>query len=385
MAQSAETPATGQPADAAGGPAEGLREQAELAEHLREGNWDALPDGLRELGSELLGFLPLLGLALVILLAFAWLSRAAGRWRRPYRRLSPSPFVQDLVRQAVKTAIFVVGTLFALEILGATAVATAVLGTAGVFGLAIGFAFKDLVENYIAGVLLSLRQPFEPNDQVVIDGHEGKVIRLTSRATILMTLDGNHLRLPNAQVFKGVMLNYSRNPLRRFYFSVGVGTGEDLAEALRVGIEAVASVPGVLADPEPWAQIEALGDSSVVVLYYGWLDQRRSNFALVRSEGIRRVKDALERAGLELPEPTYRVRMEGPAWAAVGVEADLERAEEAEPARASEQAAPSRRAPPYQGRPQDLSAPDAIDRQIAEERIEAPADEDLLRSEAAKE
>lgn len=377
MAQSAQTPATDPPAEAAGGLAEGLREPAELAEHLREGRWDALLAGLRDLGSELLDYLPLIGLALVILLAFVWLSRAAGRWRRPYRRVSPSPFVQDLVRHAAQTAIFVVGALVALEVAGATAVATAVLGTAGVFGLAIGFAFKDLVENYIAGVLLSLRQPFEPNDHVVIDGHEGKVIRLTSRATILMTLDGNHLRLPNAQVFKGVMLNYSRNPLRRFSFSVGVGTGEDLAAALRVGIEAVASVPGVLADPEPWAQIEALGDSSVGVLYYGWLDQRRSNFALVRSEAIRRVKEALEGAGLELPEPTYRVRMEAPARPAVEAEAEADRAAPARPPLPSQDLA--------QDLSQDGSAPDAIDRQIAEERVEAPADEDLLRPEAPKE
>ncbi|HUF78940.1 MAG TPA: mechanosensitive ion channel family protein [Thermoanaerobaculia bacterium] len=355
------TAGTEPPAEATAVLAEGLRQQAELAENLRQGRWDAVLADLRDSWAELVGFLPLIALGLVVLLTFAWLARAAGRWQRPYRRLSSSPFVQELLRHTARTAIFIIGALFALEIVGATAVAAAVLGTAGVLGLAVGFAFRDVVENYIAGVLLSLRQPFEPNDHVVIEGHEGKVVRLTSRATILMTLDGNHLRIPNAQVFKGVILNYSRNPLRQFDFPVGIGPGEDLAEALRLGIAAVSSVPGVLADPEPWAAIEALGDSSVPVRYHGWLDQRRSNFALSRSEAIRRVKAALEAAGIELPEPTYRVRME-----------PQERPVREQPA-----------SPP--AAPADLGAPDAIDRQIAEDRADARTQEDLLRPEAAKE
>ena len=85
-------------------------------------------------------------------------------------------------------------------------------------GLAVGFALRDLVENYIASLMLSLRQPFAPNDQVLIEGFEGRVVRLTSRATILMTLDGNHVRIPNAVVFKGTIVNLSHNPERRLRF-----------------------------------------------------------------------------------------------------------------------------------------------------------------------
>jgi small-conductance mechanosensitive channel len=311
----------------------------------------------------------------VVFVLFVWLGRVAGRWERPYRRLSRNRFVQDLLRQGARSAVLFLGVLVALEILGATGAAAAVLGTAGVLGLAVGFAFKDLVENYIAGVLLSLRQPFEPNDHVVIDGREGKVLRLTSRAAILMTLDGNHLRIPNAAVFKGVILNYSRNPRRRFEFAVGVGTGEDLGAALRLGIETMAGAPGVLADPEPWAQIEALGDSSVTVRFYAWIDQRESSFPHVRTEALRRVKEALEGAGMDLPEPIYRVRMEAPPAGRP------ERPVRAEPEAPTEPAEPT--PTPSPAAPTD--AHDAIDRQIAEERAETPGDEDLLRAEAPKE
>lgn len=355
--------------------AEGAQERAELAETLREGRWDVVLETLAELWADFVAFLPLLALALAVFLLFVWLGRVAGRWERPYRRLSRNRFVRDLLRQATRSAVLFLGLLFALEILGATAAAAAVLGTAGVLGLAVGFAFKDLVENYIAGVLLSLRQPFEPNDHVVIDGREGKVLRLTSRAAILMTLDGNHLRIPNAQVFKGVILNYSRNPRRRFEFAVGVGTGEDLGTALRLGIEALAGVPGVLADPEPWAQIEALGDSSVTVRFYGWIDQRESSFPHVRTEALRRVKEALEAAGMDLPEPIYRVRMEAAPKVSVERPAGPDAGAPTEPAEPTP--APSPAAP--------TDAHDAIDRQIAEERAETPGDEDLLRPEAPKE
>lgn len=370
LQEAAAAPADGgeSVAQAAQEVAQGLQEKAELAQSLGQGRWEVVLGSLRELWGDILALLPLLLLALVVVLLFAWLGRVVGRWKRPYRRLSPNPFVQDLLRHAGRSAVFLVGILLALEIVGATRLAAAVLGTAGVVGVAVGFAFKDLVENYVAGVLLSLRQPFEPNDHVVIENHEGKVIRLTSRATILMTLDGNHLRIPNSLVFKGVMLNYTRNPKRRFSFGVGVGTGEDLADALRLGVETVRAVPGVIAEPAPWAQIEELGESSVLVRFFGWVDQRESSFALARSNAVRHVKEALEAAGMDLPEPIYRVRMEGappPAPEAPGQGATL---------------------PPRPPTPSpDLRTEDAIDRQIAQERAETAPEDDLLSPDAPKE
>lgn len=364
-----ETPAPAPDAEVADAVAE-LGEPSELAEGIREGRWDVVLDQLRELGTGTLELLPLVGIALIVFLVFAWLARIVGGWERPYRRLSPNPFVRDLLRQVARSVVLLVGTLLALEIVNATGLAAAVLGTAGVLGLAIGFAFKDLVENYIAGVLLSLRQPFAPNDHVVIDGQEGKVIRLTSRAAILMTLDGNHLRIPNSQVFKGVMLNYTRNPWRRFGFLVGVGTGEDIPAAIRLGIETLLSMDGVLAEPAPECLVEELGESSVLLRFFGWVDQREASFLAVRSTAVVRVKDALEAEGMDLPEPIYRLRMEGGA-----------------PTREAE--APDKERRPPRAPADRLPAPSAdhaaIDRQIAAERAETPAEEDLLRPEAPKE
>ncbi len=271
-------------------------------------------DRLQEQVYALIASLPLLALAIVVVaLAWViggWLSRRALLARAVGRQ---NPFLSDLARTTVRWAVLLFGLLVALEILNATTLVGAVLGTAGVLGVALGFAFKDILENYLAGILLSLRQPFAPRDHVVIDGNEGLVITLNWRATILMTLDGNHLRLPNALVFRSVMLNYTRNPSRRFEFDVGIGVDDDLVRAHNIGIREMRQVAGVATTPPPRAFITALGDSNVQMRFHGWVDQRDHDFLLVKSEAIRHVKLALEAAGMDLPEPIYRVQMYGHA------------------------------------------------------------------------
>ncbi len=322
---------------------------------------DEALDRLENLAS----YLPLLAVAGGIILIFLLLSRWVGRWQRVFARASENRFAQDLLRQAVQWAVFLAGVLIALEILDATALVGAVLGTAGVVGLALGFAFRDLVENYIASILLSIRQPFAPNDHVVVNGEEGKVIRLTSRATVLMTLDGNHLRIPNAQVFKGVVLNYSRNPRRRFDFGVGVGVGEDLALAQQLGLEALVEMPGVLDEPPPAALIEELGDSNVLVRFFGWVDQREASFAKVKSAAIHRVKSVLEEAGMDLPEPIYRLHLV-----------------QTGPPEPKKEGAP---AGPAAGQAADITPDDHLERQIAEDRAESEGGADLLEETALSE
>lgn len=252
---------------------------------------------------ELLTALPMLGVALLLV----WASWVLGRWlsrRDMLTRLAK----RNLAQTTTRLVTLLLGIVVALDLLDATAVVGAVLGTAGVFGLALGFAFKDTLENYLAGVLMSVRQPFVLNDEIVVDGHHGRVVALLSRATILMTLDGNHIRLPNALVFRSAMINYSRNPNRRFGFDVGVGKHEDVTEAMCIGTEALAGLEGVIVKPPPRACVQSLTDSNVQIRYFGWMDQRTHDFYLTRGDAIRAVKCALEAAGMDLPEPLYRLQ-----------------------------------------------------------------------------
>jgi small-conductance mechanosensitive channel len=241
------------------------------------------------------------------ILAVGWLATTR---LRLWDRIAPNAFIADIYRMIARVGFAVAGLVVALDILNATALLGAVLGAAGVVGLAVGFAVRDTVENFIASILLSLRQPFRPDDVVEIDGSLGSVARLTSRATILISPDGNQVRIPNATVFKGTIVNYTRDPQRRFVFSLGVDTETDLARALALGAEALSRQPFALADPPVSAWIADVGESSVVLCFAAWTDQSRFDFLKARGEGIRVTKAALEAAGMTLPEPIYRLRME---------------------------------------------------------------------------
>lgn len=253
--------------------------------------------------------LPLLLLALLAIVLF-WL---AGRWLSQrdalLRWLGLSELATNLGMRFVRFIITSIGILIALELLDATALVSAVLGVAGVIGIALGFAFRNIVENYLAGVLLSTRNPFGIGDFIQVDNMSGSVVRLTSRDTVLMTLDGNHLRIPNSQIITSPMTNFSRNPLRRFEFSVGVSVDLDLVVVRELAIATLQQMTGILVDPRPRVLVQELGDSTVTVRVLAWVDQRDTDFLKARSEAIRLVKAAFDKAGIEMPEPIYRIHM----------------------------------------------------------------------------
>ena len=260
---------------------------------------------------QFVGYLPLLAIAVAAGAVVIAAGFALARWQAPWRKLAPNAFIAEIYRIVLRLAALLAGVVVALDILNATAILTGLLGAAGIVGLAVGFAVRDTVENFIASVMMSLRQPFRPHDFVDIEGNVGTVIRLTSRATILLDQDGNHLRLPNAVVFKAKIVNYTRNATRRFGFGLGIDPNDDLAEAKRIGLDTLGRLDFVLDDPPPQVWIAEAGDSTVTMEFYGWLDQRESDFLVARGEALRIVMGALTRAEIGLPEPTYRLNLVG--------------------------------------------------------------------------
>lgn len=344
-------------------------------------------DTLTRAGDELISALPLLGVALLVIAGFWMLSRWAGRWGWLYGKLVSNPFARDWVRRIIQGMLLILGIVLALEILNATALVGAVLGAAGVAGLALGFAFRDTAENYIAGLLLSVRQPFEPNDHILIEGREGKVVRLTPRATILLTFDGNHVRIPNSVVFKGILVNYTRLTNRRFKVLIRVGREADLSTALDTGKATVARLEGVLEDPAPGAWVDELGDTYVVLAFVGWVDQDNTDFYRARSEAMRTVKEALARHGMPMPEPAYRLTLSDGQLRLAGADGLLEGSDEEDAKAFLEE--PDSVAQPQpgsdSGRPRDTSRRDHIDRAVDADRAADATTPDLLRRQAPRE
>ncbi|MEL6734564.1 MAG: mechanosensitive ion channel family protein [Pseudomonadota bacterium] len=260
--------------------------------------------------TQVIGFLPIAAVGLIAFAVIASLGFLIARMKYPWSAMAPNRFVADLIRQIVRLAFLLLGVVIALDIMGATALLGTILGAAGILGLAIGFAVRDTVENYIASVLLSFRQPFRPRDVVKIEGYEGYVIALTSRATVLLTFDGNHIRIPNATVFKGIITNYSLNPERRFDFELGVET-DDLKRAVELGKEVINNLSFVLDDPAADAWLNSVGDSTMNLWFGGWINQNETSLVKARAEAIRQVTLAFEAEGISVPEPIYRLRIDG--------------------------------------------------------------------------
>ncbi|XUU61702.1 mechanosensitive ion channel domain-containing protein [Erythrobacter sp. HA6-11] len=266
---------------------------------------------LTEFFADLVAMLPLIIVAALVAAAFGAFGYLVAGFSGLWNRIAPNVFLAELIRSAIRFVSVVAGLVIALDMLGAGALLGAVLGGAGVIGIAMGFAMRDTIENYVASLMLSLRQPFRANDHVLIDDREGRVIRLTSRATVLMTLDGNHLRIPNSQVFKAIILNFTRNPQRRFQFALGIDADDDPREAMKLGREVLSGLEFVLDDPAPSARIGNVGDSNIALTFLGWVDQNKADWMKSRSIAIAAVKEALEDAGFALPEPIYRLRFDG--------------------------------------------------------------------------
>lgn len=256
---------------------------------------------------QFVNYLPLLIVALAAFLAISFAGVLLARLKQPWNRLAPNSFIADIYRTVLRLLFVIGGIVMALDILGATALLSTILGAAGIVGLAIGFAVKDTVENFIASIMLSIRQPFRPNDSIEIGGDEGVVIRLTSRATILLSYDGNHIRVPNSTVFKSRIVNYSTNPERRFKFDLGVAPDTDLAQAMALTETVLTGLPFVLTTPAPNIWVEEVGDSTITLRITGWIDQRQTGLLGARSEAVRQVLAAFAAAGIALPEPTYRL------------------------------------------------------------------------------
>ena len=339
-------------------------------------------DGLQELLNGFVQMLPLIGAAMIVALAIAAFGHLLASLTGLWRRLAPNSSLAELIASAIRFAFVMLAAVVALDMIGAGALLGAVLGGAGVIGIALGFAMRDTVENYVASLMLSVRQPFRANDHIVIDAYEGHVIRLTSRATVLMTLDGNHLRIPNSTVFKAVILNYTRNPQRRFEFALGIDADDDALEACALGRRTLCELPFILDEPEPAVFIDEVGDSNVSLKFLAWVDQREADFAKARSRTIAAAKQALEAAGFVLPEPIYRLRLD---QRTVPLPFENIAARRSAPKNAAGQStdAPQPGSPPSPLRPvapdeADVSPAIQIKRMVDEERAGPEKEADLL-------
>jgi small conductance mechanosensitive channel len=272
-------------------------------------HWDLTPATveLKRLWNLAVMKLPVIVIGLVILiLAVLSAKLTAGGMRRALAgRLNP--LLCDVTAKAVSIPIFILGIYIVLQVAGLSRLAVTVLGGTGLFGLVAGIAFRDILENFLASILISMRNPFKLGDLVEVAGHQGVIQRVTSRGTILMDLDGNHIQIPNSIIYKSVIRNFTANPNRRDCFEIGIGYENDSSAVQELAMNVLNNHPAVLKDPEALVLVDRLGSATVILKIYFWYDGAIYNFLKVKSSLIRLVKRAFEQEGISMPDEAREV------------------------------------------------------------------------------
>ena len=276
--------------------------------------WDLSPawNELRQLAAETVQNSPLIAVGLLLLLATWFASKwsvrgAAVLLRRRFR----SQLLRDVTARAVAVPVFLLGLYLVLRISGLTRLALTVLGGTGLLGLVIGFAFRDIAENFLASILISMQHPFVGGDMIEVAGYQGYVQSVNLRSTLLMTLDGNHVQIPNATIYKEIITNFTANPNARFDFGMGIGYDDSTAQAQEVALAVLHDHRAVADDPEPLVLVEMLGPATVNLRIYFWVNIAKHSALKVRSAVIRLTKQAFEEAGISMPDEAREVVFPG--------------------------------------------------------------------------
>jgi small conductance mechanosensitive channel len=207
-------------------------------------------------------------------------------------------------KRILSVIILLVALLVATAIIAPSIKPDELLATLGVGGVAIGFAFKDILQNFLAGILLLVRQPFQVGDQIIVDGKEGTVESVETRSTIIKTYDGRQIIIPNGQVYMSAVTVNTSYETRRSQYDVGIGCNDKMAEARDLMLNTLKAIDGVVADPAPDVIAVDLADSANILRCRWWTKPEQASVMKIQSEVIISIEAALTENAIDMPYPT---------------------------------------------------------------------------------
>lgn len=253
----------------------------------------------------LIEMLPNLVVALLVLIVFYVIGKFARRGvSNLLGRVSVNKTISNLLETIISIAIIGIGVFIALSILQLDGAVTSLLAGAGIIGLALGFAFQDIASNFISGVILSIRHPFGIGDIISTNDYYGTVTRLNLRNTILRTVTGQIVYIPNKKVFENPLENFTSTGERRIDLSCGISYGDDLEKARQVATDAVDKIESVMSDRGIEFYFDEFGSSSINFKIRFWVAfATNPDFWSARSEAIIAISKAFDEHDIMIPFP----------------------------------------------------------------------------------
>jgi small conductance mechanosensitive channel len=222
------------------------------------------------------------------------------------RKIS-NPFLLSTVAKVTMIPIWVLFFYMTLQTAGLSSLATTIIGGTGALGIVLGFAFKDIAENYLSGLLLAFRSPFTKGDLITVEDYEGYVQSINMRGTTILDLSGNLVLIPNSNVIQSVIKNQTATPETRLKFSVGIGYCDSYQKARDLIAGVLNDIPEILKTPAPLIGLDRLSASSADIDIMFWINIRNSSGMAVKAEAISRVKEVLLANGISLPDSSREI------------------------------------------------------------------------------
>lgn len=279
-------------------------------EVVNDPDWDFSPalDASTELWRNFISTLPAIALSALILV-ITWF--AARMLRRIISSILlnkiDSTMLRNIVARVLTLPLILVGLYLVLSVTGLARLAATILGGTGILGLVIGIAFRDITENFLASILISVQRPFRLGDHIKVLEFEGFVQAVTTRGTILMTLQGNHVQIPNATIYKQPIINYTANPNMALSFKVGIGYDSSVSFAQTVAMQVLKEHPAVLDVPESLVLTESLDASTVTLNIIFWVNGKEHSVLKVKSAVMRMIKSAFLSNRISMPDDAREV------------------------------------------------------------------------------
>jgi small conductance mechanosensitive channel len=253
----------------------------------------------------LIVMLPNFLLAIVIFCAFYFTGKFVRKsLERPLSRLIHTRAILDLLLSMLSLAFVAVGLFVALSVLQLDKAVTSLLAGAGIIGLALGFAFQDIAANFVSGVLIALRKPVQIGDLIESNDFFGVISRINLRSTIIRTMPGQQVHIPNKDIFSKPIVNYSVTGRRRVDLDCGISYGDDLEKVRQVTINAIRSIPYLDESQEVELFYKEFGDSSINFTVRYWISfKNQADYLKAMSDGIMAVKKAYDENDITIPFP----------------------------------------------------------------------------------
>jgi small-conductance mechanosensitive channel len=266
-------------------------------------------DKIQSMSNGLIVMLPNILLAVIVFTIFFFAGRAlkslVRRITTKHRQARNLGLVLGRLSQGI---IILVGLFIALSIVIPSFKAGDLIQLLGISGVAIGFAFRDILQNFLAGILILLTEPFRIGDQIIVKNFEGTVEEIQTRATTIKTYDGRRIVIPNSELFTESVTVNTAFDCRRLQYDVGIGYSDDIDRAKELMLEAIASVDEVLTDPAPDVLVMELAESTVNIRVRWWINPPRRADALdSRDKVLTAIKKKLTANGIDLPFPTQQI------------------------------------------------------------------------------